>query len=61
MLKPKPMSTARTLEEEREQVLRESVGKVAKKNETSNVWIWASGFHYVAARTRLGRVSKIMN
>jgi hypothetical protein len=53
--------TARTLEEERDQVLGESVGTVAKVNETSNGRIWASEFNCVAARTRLGRVSKLTN
>jgi hypothetical protein len=55
------MPTARTLEEEREQVLRESVGTVAKANETSSGRIWASEFNCVAARTGLGRVSKLTN
>jgi hypothetical protein len=59
-LKLQLMPTARTLEEEWKQVLRVSLGTVTKADETSIGCIWAAGFHYVAVRSRLGRVSKLM-
>jgi hypothetical protein len=60
-LKRKLMPTARTLEEEWNQVLRESMGTVTKADETSTGCIWAAGDHYVAVRSRLGCVSKLMS
>jgi hypothetical protein len=60
MVTRKVMPTARTLEKEWKQVLRESVGTVTKSDETSTVCIWAGGFQYPAACSRLGRVSKLM-
>jgi hypothetical protein len=41
--------------------LRGSVGTGSKKDESSTRRVWAVGFHYVTARSRLARVFKIMN
>jgi hypothetical protein len=43
------MRTARTLEEEWRQVLRESVSPGAKEDELSTGRIWAAVFHQVSA------------
>jgi hypothetical protein len=53
--------TARKLEEEWKQVVRESVDTVTKADETRTGCIWAAGFRYVAVHSRLERVSKLMN
>jgi hypothetical protein len=55
------MQTARTPEAEWWQVLRGSVGKGTKKDESSTGLVWASGFQHVSARSRLARVLKLMN
>jgi hypothetical protein len=44
------MRTARTLETEWRQVLRESVSTGAKEDESSTKRAWAAGFHHVMAR-----------
>jgi hypothetical protein len=59
-LKRQIIPTARTFEEELKHVLRESFVTVTKADESSTGCIWAAGFHYVAVRSRLGRVSKLM-
>jgi hypothetical protein len=55
------MRTARTLEAECRQVLRESVGTGTKVDVSSTGRVWAAGFHHVTARSRLARVLKLMN
>jgi hypothetical protein len=55
------MRTARTLEAEWRQVLRGSVGKVTKHDESSTGGVWAAGFHHDTARSRLARLLKLMN
>jgi hypothetical protein len=55
------MRTARMLEAEWRQVLRRSVGRGAKIDESSNGRVWDAGFHHVTARSRLVRVLKFMN
>jgi hypothetical protein len=55
------MRTARTLEAEWGQVLRGSVSTGTKEDESSTGRVWAVGFHLVTARSRLARVSKLMN
>jgi hypothetical protein len=60
-LRRQQMPTARTLEEEWNQVLRESLGTVTKADENTTGCIWAAGDHYVAVRSLLGCVSKLMN
>jgi hypothetical protein len=37
------------------------VGTGTKENESSHGRVWAAGFHYVTARSRLARVLKIGN
>jgi len=41
--------------------LRGIVGTGTKVDESSTGSIWAAGFHHVTARSRLARVSKLMN
>ena len=55
------MRTARTLEAEWKDVLRGSVGTGVKEDESSTGRVWAAGFHYVTARSRLARVLKLIN
>jgi hypothetical protein len=55
------MRTARMLEAEWRQVLRESVGMGTKENESSTGRVWTAGFHHVTARSRLARVLKLTN
>jgi len=55
------MRTARTLEAEWKQVLRESVGTGTKEEESSTGRVWAAGFHHFTARSRLARALKLMN
>jgi hypothetical protein len=54
------MRTARTLEAEWTQVLRESVSTGAKEDESITGRDWSAGFHHVG-RSRLARVLKLMN
>jgi hypothetical protein len=54
------MRTTRTLEAEWWQVLRESDGTGANKDESSMGRVWAAGFHHVAVRYRLACVLKLM-
>jgi hypothetical protein len=51
--------TARTLEAEWVASLRGSVGTGTKKDESSTGRVWAAGFHYITARSRLARVLKL--
>jgi hypothetical protein len=53
------MQTARTLEAEWRQVLRGSVSTGAKEDESSTRRVWAAGFHYGTARSRLVGVLKL--
>ena len=55
------MGTARTVEAEWRQVLREIVGTRTKEGESSNGRVWAAGFHHVTAHSRLARALKLMN
>jgi hypothetical protein len=55
------MGTARTVEAERRQVLRGSVGTGAKEDESRTGRVWAAVFHHVTARSRLAGVLKLMN
>jgi hypothetical protein len=55
------MLTARMLEAEWRQVLRESVSTGTKKDESSTGRVWGAGFHHVTARSSLARVLKLMN
>jgi hypothetical protein len=55
------MRTARTLEAEWRQVLRESVSTGAKEDESIAWRVWAAGFHHVMARPRLAGVLKLTN
>jgi hypothetical protein len=55
------MRTAGTVEVEWRQVLRRSVSTGVKEDETSTGRVWAAGFHYVTARSRLAGVLKLMN
>jgi len=41
--------------------LRGSVGRGTKEVESSTGRVWVVGFHHVMARSRLARVSKLMN
>jgi hypothetical protein len=50
------MRTARTLEAQWRQVLRESVGTGLNEDESGTGHVWAAGFHHVMARSRLARV-----
>jgi hypothetical protein len=49
------MRTARTLEAEWRQVLRGSVGRGTKEDESSAGRVWAAGFHDITARSRFAR------
>jgi hypothetical protein len=53
------MRTARTLEAEWRQVLRESVSTGAKEDESSTGHIWAAGFHCVTAHSCLAGVLRL--
>jgi hypothetical protein len=53
------IQTARTLEAEWRQVLRESVSTGAKEDESGTGRVWASGFRHVTARSRLAGVLKL--
>jgi hypothetical protein len=53
------MRTARTLEAEWRQVLRGSVSTGAMKDESSTGRVWAVGFHYVMAHSRLAGALKL--
>jgi hypothetical protein len=55
------MRTARTLEAEWRQVLRESVGTGANEDESSTGRVWAAGFYHVTAGSRLEGVVKLTN
>jgi hypothetical protein len=55
------MRTALTLEAEWRQILRESMSTGAKEDESSTGRVWAAGFHYVTARSRLKRFLKVIN
>jgi hypothetical protein len=55
------MRTARTLEEEWRQVLRERVSTGAKEDESSTGRVWAAEFYHVNARSRCERVLKLTN
>jgi hypothetical protein len=55
------MRTACTLEAERKQVLRGSVGTGTKEGETSTGHVWTAGFHHITARSTLVSVLKLMN
>ena len=52
--------TARKLEAECWQVLRGSVDKGTKEDESSTGRVWAAGLHHVTARSRLACVLKLM-
>jgi len=41
--------------------LRGSAGMGAKEDESRTGRVWAAGFHHVTARSRLARVSHLMN
>ena len=41
--------------------LRGSLRTGTEEDESSTGRVWAAGFHHVAARSRLVRVSKLMN
>jgi hypothetical protein len=55
------MRTARMLESEWRQALRESLSTGAKEDESSTGRVWADGVHHVTTRSRLVRVLKLMN
>jgi hypothetical protein len=55
------MRTVRMLEAEWRQVLRGSVSKGTKEDESSTGRVWAAGFHHVTARSRLAGVLKLTN
>jgi hypothetical protein len=55
------MRTARALEAEWMQILRESMGTGTKEDESSTGRVWAAGFHHVTARSRLAHVLKLRN
>jgi hypothetical protein len=55
------MRTMRTLEAEWRQVLWGSMCIGAKEDESNFGHVWAAGFHYVMAHSRLARVLKLMN
>jgi hypothetical protein len=55
------MRTARTLEAERKQLPQTRVSTGAKENESSTERVWATGFHYVTARSGLAGFLKLMN
>jgi hypothetical protein len=55
------MRTARTLEAEWRQVLRETVSTGTKEDESSTGRASAAGFHHVTTRSRLARVLKLTN
>jgi hypothetical protein len=55
------MRTARTLEAEWKHVLWGSMSMGTKKYESSTGRIWAAGYHYVIALSRLVHILKLMN
>jgi hypothetical protein len=55
------MRTARTLEANRRQILRESVSTGAKEDKSSTGSVWTAAFHHVTARSRLAGVLKLTN
>jgi hypothetical protein len=55
------MRRARSLEAEWRQDLRGSVSTGAKKHASITGLVWAAGFHYVAASSRLEDVLKLAN
>jgi hypothetical protein len=55
------MRTSRTLEAEWRQVLRGSVSRGAKEDESSTGRVYGAGFHHVTALSRLARVLKLMS
>jgi hypothetical protein len=55
------MRAARTIETEWWHVLRGSVSTEANEDESSTGRVWAAGFHFVTARSRLAGVLNLMN
>jgi hypothetical protein len=55
------MQTTRMLEAEWRQVLRGSVSKETKEDESSTGHVWAAGFHHIMVHSRLAHVLKFMN